>query len=144
MDLRALLRTALALSGVSRRARASQSSTERGMTSTARERRIRASTADDSKFTVSFQSRTEFGMCSSAVMKMSAKAHILQSRGTLTFTQHAFLGFDIVLKVRRGEPDLDALSNVLHRVRENDFGVVIILQTRRESEERHEMLKILT
>ena len=68
----------------------------------------------------------------------------LQSKRTLTFTQHTFLGFDIVLKVRRGKPDLDALSDVLHRVRENDFGVVIILQTKRESEERHEMLKILT
>ena len=60
-------------------------------------------------------------------MKMSAKAHTLQSRQTLTFTQHTFLGFNIVLKVRRGKPDLDALSNVLHRVRENNFGVVVIL-----------------
>ena len=62
--LRALLSTALARSGTSRRARASHSSTERGITSTARERRIRASVAEDSKLTVSFHSRTELGMCS--------------------------------------------------------------------------------
>lgn len=64
---RALLRTAFARSGVSRRASASQSSTDMGMTSTARARRILASAADSSRLTVSFQSRTEFGMCSRAV-----------------------------------------------------------------------------
>jgi hypothetical protein len=47
--LRALLSTALARSGISRRARASHSSTERGITSTARARRIRASVAEDSR-----------------------------------------------------------------------------------------------
>ena len=66
-------------------------------------------------------------MCSSAVMKMSAKAHTLQSKRTLTFTQYTFLGLDIVLKIGCGEPNLDGLSDVLHGVGKNDFGVVVIL-----------------
>ena len=36
------------------------------MTSTARAKRIRASFCDDSRLTVSFQRRTELGMCSRA------------------------------------------------------------------------------
>lgn len=72
--LRALLRTAFARSGVSRRAKAIQSSTDNGMTSTARDKSIRASLRDDSKLTVSFQSRTELGMCSRAVDNQVSKA----------------------------------------------------------------------
>ena len=75
---------------------------------------------------------------------MSAKAHTLQSRKTLTFTQYTFLGFDVVLKVRRGKPDLDALSDVLHRVCENDFGVIVILYKQGKAGNRTSGLRILT
>jgi hypothetical protein len=60
------LRTDLAFSGVSSRASVSHNSTEVGMTSTARVRRIRASSGSSSRLTVSFQSRTELGMNSRA------------------------------------------------------------------------------
>jgi hypothetical protein len=43
------------------------------------------------------------------------------------FAQHAFFGLDVVLKVGCREPDLDALSDVLDGVREDDFRVIIVL-----------------
>jgi hypothetical protein len=41
-----------------------------------------------------------------------------------TFSQHTLLGFDIVFKVSRSEPDFYALTYVLNCVGENHFRVV--------------------
>lgn len=44
--------------------------------------------------------------------------------GTHTLSQHALFGFDVVFKVSGGEPNFYALTYVLNRVGEDDFGVV--------------------
>ena len=94
--LRALFRTALAFSGVSRRARPNHNSTESGITSTARDSKIRASDADDSRLTVSFHSRTEFGMCSRASDNFSDGSSYRKRNRVLTFSKHALLCLDVM------------------------------------------------
>lgn len=117
----------MALSGVSRRANASHSSTESGMTSTARESRVLASAADASRLTVSFHKRTELGICSRAKEYMIRNAAVNQREDSLTFPEHTSFGFDVMFEISSSQPDFDALSDVLYGIREDDFGVVVIL-----------------
>ena len=84
---RAVLRTDLAFSGVSSRARVSHNSTEVGMTSTARVRRIRASSGSSSRLTVSFHSLTELGMNSRADCQLTNQREFM----SLPFLSTRFL-----------------------------------------------------
>ena len=77
---------------------------------------MRASCGEDSRLTVSFHKRTEFGMCSRAGHALSA-IDGLQQTGIRTFPEDALLGLDIVLEIRSGHPDLDTLTDMLHRAR---------------------------
>ena len=43
------------------------------------------------------------------------------------FSQYAFFGLDVLLEVGSCEPDLDALSDMLNGVGEDDFCVVVVL-----------------
>jgi hypothetical protein len=45
----------------------------------------------------------------------------------LAFPDDTFLGLIIGFQVGRGQPDLDALSNMLHRIGEDNFRVIVVL-----------------
>lgn len=83
--LRALFNTPRALSGVSNLANANHNSCDVGITSTARDRRIRASSGLSSNLTVSFHNRTEAGIYS------RAKKDIFQYTGESLKRIHAYL-----------------------------------------------------
>ena len=51
-----------------------------------------------------------------------------------TFTHYAFSGFDVVFELGGSKPDLDALTNMLNRVGENNFRVFVALSKRVTSE----------
>jgi hypothetical protein len=124
----ALFKTFLVHSDVSIWASASQSSTERGITSTVRERRMRASVVDSLRSTVSFHSQAELGI-SSAVYDVNDEVE--RTRGKEhTFTQDTFLRFYILFKVGCFKPCFDALTNVLNSVSKDDLGIITILEWR--------------
>jgi hypothetical protein len=97
------------------------------MTSTARVRRIRASSGSSSRLTVSFHNRTELGMNSRATCQHTTDPQI----DKLTLSQNTLLGSGITFERGRLEPDLDRGGNLLNGLAENDLCVFGCLDRQR-------------
>ena len=103
------------------------------MTSTARASRTRASSGFSSSLTVSFHSLTEAGMYSRAVAEATYQRHaglVQRAQRDLTFAKNALLRFDIVLELDGPHPDPHRLRQLLYRVGEDHFGVLVRLHKR--------------